>query len=65
MILSLINILYIHDNNFSTTEGVILVTIWVRLVRAEENPGHANLFIHTDRNSSKHEIQDGMNIVFM
>ena len=34
----------------------------MRLVRAEENGGHMNLFIHTGIDSSKHDIQDGMKI---
>ena len=45
MIPSVNNVPSIHDTNFTTTDVVIIVTIWMRLAREKENPGHVNLFI--------------------
>ena len=50
MINFLNNLPIVHGATFTTTDGVILVTLWMGFNRAEKNPGHVNVFIHIDIN---------------
>ena len=54
------NIIAVHNTTFTKIYGAILITLQIGLMRAEGNPGHVNLFIHTEIYLSKYDTQYSM-----